>query len=156
LFERDESDWYTSKRCVLHRETAICQHAEVCPYAMAGARPRSSQTPAVSLYIYTAPGNGHRSDLDVTTTPHHTSESIKLIVAVSWFYVTPCCCLARAFCFHDVSFVCLILVLFRVRSYAECSDVSPWPWPWPRGLVLGLVLGVINGKAKMTKYTVNC
>jgi len=30
------------------------------------------------------------------------------------------------------------------------------PWPWPRGLVLGLVLGVINGKAKMTKCTVNC
>jgi len=26
------------------------------------------------------------------------------------------------------------------------------PWPW--GLVLGLVLGVINGKAKMTKCTV--
>ena len=27
------------------------------------------------------------------------------------------------------------------------SDVSPWPWP--RGLVLGLVFGVINGKDKM-------
>jgi len=37
---------------------------------------------------------------------------------------------------------------------ALSSDVSPWPCPL--GLVIGLVLGVTNGNAKMTKCTVNC